>query len=268
MDNTECNVFYARNLSELFYHIKTIANLKIVGACTTLNALPKKTISTTNIPELKQITKHERFIEFGPGATLSDILTLGERHLPKILTTAIKTIANPFIRNIATIGGNILYEKQKLTLYSPLMAFDTILEFKSPSETKNIPLSTFEAIPQDYVLTKIRVPLNDWDISLFFRLGPENKITDTSATYTFLVDTEKGIVNNIKIAFAGKITFRAQELENRLLGLRLPLSSKDIDFYLAEAELQFNKESEGITFKPIIKQQYLNLIRHSIEQLT
>ncbi len=268
MDNTECNVFYARNLSELFYHIKTIANLKIVGACTTLDKMPKKTISTTNIPELKQIIKHERFIEFGPGATLSEILNLGERHLPKILTDSIKTIANPFVRNIATIGGNILHEKQKLTLYAPLMAFDSILEFKSPSETRNIPLTMFETIPAGFVLTKIRVPLRDWDISLFFRLGPENKITDTSASYTFLVDTEKGIINNIKIAFAGKITFRAKELENRLLGLRLPLSSKDIDFYIADAAFQFEKESEGIVYKPIIKQQYLNLIRYSIEQLT
>ena len=40
MEKTERKVFYARNMTELFYHVKTIADLKIVGGCTDIKTLP------------------------------------------------------------------------------------------------------------------------------------------------------------------------------------------------------------------------------------
>ena len=170
--NKETNIFYARNLNELFYQMKTIANLKIVGSCTAIKEMPEKMISTTLIHEFNHIEKHERYIEFGPSTTISEILALGERHLPKILIEAMKSIANPFVRNIATIGGNILDSENKNTLYAVLLALDSTLEFKSPNEIKYIKLQNFTEIPEKFVLTNIRVPLNDWDLEIFRRVGP------------------------------------------------------------------------------------------------
>lgn len=268
MKNNESSIFYARNLSELFYQMKTIANLTIVGSCTATKGLPEKMISSTLIQEFNHIGKHERYIEFGPATTLSEIQALGERHLPSLLLEAIDTIATPFVRNVATIGGNLMDPNNKNTLYAPLLALETVLEFKSPTDVKYIALQNFIEIPKDHVLTNIRVPLNDWDVSIFTRLGPENRITDTSASFAFLTDSEKSIITSIKIAFSGKITFRCLSLENRMLGLRLPLKSKEIEAYIEDAEQEFLRAAEKTEYNPILLQQFLNLVRHSFEQLS
>ena len=53
MKKTERKVFYARNMTELFYHIKTIADLKIVGGCTDIKTVPAYSLSALLVPELR-----------------------------------------------------------------------------------------------------------------------------------------------------------------------------------------------------------------------
>ena len=265
MEKTERKVFYARNMTELFYHVKTIADLKIVGGCTDIKTLPERSLSALLIPDLRQIALHERYIEFGAGTTLSEMEALGERRLPAVLYQALKSVANPFVRNMATIGGNILADGVKRTLYAPLTALDASLEFKSQNETKTILLQNFTNIPDKHVLTKVRVPLNDWDIALFYRLGHENCIQDDSASFVFLAGTEKSVITNIRIALGGALSFRCMELENRILGLRLPLPKSNIAAYLGTANASFT--SRAPLDIPFLRRQFINLVRRSLEQL-
>lgn len=268
MEISECKVFYAKNLQELFSNLKNIQNLKITGATTQLKKLPEKFISTRNIPELKKISKHERFIDFGPATTLSEIEALGARHLPKILYNAITTVANPFVRNIATIGGNLCSRDFRHTLYAPLLALDTKLELKTETETNYVSLLNFEKFKPGQILTNIRVPLSDWDVELFYRTGPQNKITEDSASFAFVALSEKNIITTLKIAFAGKIVFRNLEFESKFLGLRLPISEKQISSILEEAEFYFDKSIQETEFRPILKYQFLNLLKFALNHLT
>lgn len=265
MKKTERKVFYARNMTELFYHIKTIADLKIVGGCTDIKTVPAYSLSALLVPELRQITLHERSIEFGAGATLAEIEALGKRRLPASLYQAIGSIANPFVRNMATIGGNILADGIKHTLFAPLAALDASLELKSQNETKMILLRNFTRIPERHVLTKIRIPLDDWDIALFYRLGHENYIEEDSASFTFLAGTEKSAITNIRIAIGGAVSFRCLDLENRILGLRLPLPKANLNDYLETANRLFADHAQKDI--PFLRRQFINLVRHSLEQL-
>lgn len=267
MNETECTVFFARNIQEFFYQKKTISALQVIGACTQLEHLPEKSISTTLIPELKQIHKHERFIEFGPGVTLAEILALGERHIPSVLYHALEEIANPFVRNAATIGGNICAGPERHSLFAPLLALDTQLELRSPSETSYISLQNFKLIPKEFVLTGIRIPLNDWDVAIYTRLGPAHTITRNSAGFVFLADTEKNIITNIKIAFSGVITFRCIPLENKLLGLRLPLTPRMIEQYVAEAAALFDEAAGKTVYPAVLRRQFQNVINRAFDQL-
>ena len=52
MNNLEKNIFYAKNLQEIFYSLKNIKNLKLIGGATGLETLPEKSLSIINIPEL------------------------------------------------------------------------------------------------------------------------------------------------------------------------------------------------------------------------
>ena len=267
MNNLEKNIFYAKNLQEIFYSLKNIKNLKLIGGATGLETLPEKSLSIINIPELKKISKHERYIEFGPATSLSQILNLGERHIPKILFDALSTIANPFVRNIATIGGNIMGDFWYHTLYAPLLALDARLELKTENETTYKSLVNFTGLKENQIISNIRLPLSDWDIEFFMRTGPESKITEESASFSFLALSEKNIITSIRIAFAGPFAFRNLEVESKLIGLKLPLNDKNIASIMEDAEFYFTKEKKDRKIKAVLESQFLNLLKYSLEHL-
>lgn len=262
------SILFAKNISELFFQLKSNKELTIVGGCTQLDELPEKSISTHGILELSQITRHERFLDAGPGATLAQILSVGQNHLPSVLYEALQSIANPIIRNMATIGGNICTEGHKRTLYAPLLALDTKLELKSPSETKIETLQNFKKVPEGFILSNIRIPLLFPEVSIFRRIGPEHTITQHSASFVFLGDTERNSLVDVRLAFAGPFVFRSKNLENSIIGHRLPLTKKDIDEIQNMVEKEFQKAATDQMISDVVRQQFLNLTRYSFEQLT
>ena len=261
-------VYYAKNTAELLYQSKTNKGLEVVGGLTKVETQPEKAISVHGISDLCQIVKHERYIDIGPGATLSDILAMGKNHIPQVLYDALDCIANPIVRNIATIGGNICSPGQKLTSFASLMALDTKLEFKNQTETKPESILNFKGVPQGYILSNIKVPIVDEDLSIFRRIGPEHTITDQSASFAFIASTEKNTITNIRLAFAGPFTFRSKEFESSIVGEKLPLTHKEIEKILEQVKEEFRKAATDKMVSDVVCQQFFNLTRYSFEQLT
>ena len=208
--------FYAKNLSDVFYQMKNISELNIVGGCTSFvgKELPEKALSVRDIAELKVIDKHERYIDLGSALSLSEIEDLGEANLPKIFYEAITTIANRNIRNIATVGGNVCGRDFYNTLYAPLL------------------------------------------------------VNELSASFAFLAKSQKNQISDLRIAFAGSFKFRDIDLENKLIGAHLPLSATAISNFMLEAEDFFNQATSDRKLNPILRHQFWNLVKYSLEQLT
>lgn len=262
-------VLLTRNVADIFYHLNNQNRLQILGGCTRVNLIDESSITVRSIPELTQIEKKERSIDFGPAVTLEQMLSLGRTNMPCVLFEALQTIATFSVRNLATLGGNICAEGQKLTLWAPLLALDAKLEVKkSISDSKLISFSAFSGIPQKSVLAKIKVPLDDWEIAIFRRVGPSGIITEASASFVFLADTQKDIIANIRIVYAGLLVFHSRELENKIIGSKLPLSHNQIALWITEAEERYDFLASGTIAKSILKDQFLNLLRYSFEQLT
>ncbi len=270
MSSLPTNFIYAKTLSDVFYQINANSDLAILGGCTSFveKPFPKNNLSIMNIDELKTIEKRERYFEFGAGVSISRLIDIGQHNLPSTLYEAAKTVANPIVRNIATIGGNICNKDFYHTLYAPLLALDAKLEFQNASEAYFTPFIKFDGIPKNHILSKIRVPAENWEISVFRRLGPSSSINDLSASFVFLANSQKSQISNLRIAFAGKFKFRNIELENRLIGAHLPLSSSTIATFLLEAESVFNEIADEADAKPILKKQFWNLVGYSLELLT
>ncbi len=264
------NFFYAKNLSDVFYQIKTIADLVITAGCTSFseNPLPEKTLSVRDIPELKIIDKHERYIDFGSAVTLSEIEDLGEANLPPTMYSAISTIANPNVRNIATIGGNLCSRDFYNSLYASMLALDARLEFQNAEEAVFKNFTRFDSIPVRTLLSKIRVPIEEWEVVIFRRVGPKSKLNELSASFVFLANSLKNQISDLRIAFAGSFKFRDIELENKLIGAHLPLSEATISTFLSDAEASFDKATDGEKLNPILRQQFSNMLKYSLEQLT
>lgn len=262
------SVLFAKNTQDLLAQLKNNQGLVVVGGCTGIEALPEKAISVHGIKELSKIERHERYIDVGPGATLSELIDVSQHHIPQILYEALGSIANPMIRNMATIGGNICSEGHKRTLYAPLLALDTRLELKNQTETFIEPLATFKEIPKGFVLTNIRISLIDEDIAIFRRIGTENRITQASASYAFIANTERNTLVEVRLAFAGPFVFQSKSFQNLLIGHRLPLSKKDIDQIQERIVEEFETVAENQMISDVVKQQFMNLTRYSFEQLT
>ena len=262
--------FYARNLADVFYQLKTIQDLTIVGGCTGLagRELPDKSLSVRDIPELRTIEKRERYIDFGSGVTLSQIEELGRANLPATLHNALVTIANPLVRNIATIGGNICGRDFYNTLYAPLLALDARLEFQNGEDAVFQTISRFERIPDGTLLSKIRLPTEEWEVAVFRRLGPPNMINELSASFVFLANSQKNQISDLRIAMAGCFRFRDIDLENKLIGAHLPLSETAISTFLLDAEEIFGRATRDKNPKPILRKQFWDLVKYSLEQLT
>ena len=262
--------FYAKNLNDVFYQMKTISNLTIVGGCTSFveKELPENSLSIRDIAELKIIDKHERYIDFGSAVTLSEIEELGDANLPPTMHSAIKTIANPNIRNIATIGGNISLKDFYSTLYATLLALDARLEFQTGDEVFFQNITRFVSLPDKTLLTKVRLPLEEWEVSVFKKLSLPNTLNKLSASFVFLVNSQKNQISDIRIAMAGSFKFRDQDLENKIIGAHLPLSQTAISNFLLEAESSFDENVSNSNLNPILKRQFWNLVKYSLEQLT
>ncbi len=261
--------FYAKNLDDVLYQRNTIPDLKIVGGCTSFagKELPQKVLTIRDIPELKNIIKHERYITFGAGVTLSEIEDLGKANLPATLYDAIITISKPNIRNIATLGGNICQKRPMGSLFASLLALDAKLDFQVEDEVMSTLITRLNSIPDRSLLTKIRIPLEEWELAIFRRVGPNNKLTSLSASFVFLANSQKNQISNLRIAWTGTFSFRDMELENKLIGAHLPLSQTTISTFLLEAEGAFNAALPSNSH-PIFKKQFWNLVKYSLEQLT
>ena len=280
MASNKNTVYIANNLSDVLFHLKTVPNLAILGGCTSVRQWPASSLVIRNINEFRQINLHEHYVEFGTAVTLEQILSLGRKRIPQVLYDAIDTVANPFVRNLATIGGNICADGIYHTLYSPLLALDAQLEIFSLTDAQYIPFSKFVLVPEKCILTRVRVPISDWEVAVFKRLGPEHELTEDSATFTFLATTQKGILSDLRIAFCSNIVIRSRELENTLIGSRLPLTEKAIEQFIGQADALYDEamsdlmdrtlQNDGMirVVSPMQKDQFLNLLRTSLNQLT
>lgn len=261
-------IYYANSLSDIFYQLKSINAVEIVSGCTQNKKLPEISLCVRNIKELNFSVKHERSFDFGPEITLSEILKIDPSKLPSVFYEAVKSIANTNIRNIATLAGNICAKEYRHTLFAPLTALDARLELKNETQTVYLPMTKFTKIPESFVLTKISVPVNEWEVSIFKRLGPSHIITENSASFVFLANTLKGQLSDIKIAFAGPFSLRSLELENTILGAYLPLKDSAIADFIENASKLYDELSDGLNVPQVLRSQFLNLVKFSLEQLT
>ena len=275
-------IFYrAKTLQDFLYYLKTVNNLKVYGGGTSIYKSNKEItvdienqcIFVSQCQECNFIDKRERYIDFGSGVSLNNILKLGKNKIPNFFYEAIKTVGNPLVRNIATVTGNICTKNFYNTLYSPLLAVNAKLEIRDYSEIKFVTLRKFEQLNNNQFITRIRLPIIDWDIEIFERLGPANDLIDISASYTFLAKTQKDRLEDLRIAFCGKIKICSQELEDQLIGSRLPISYRAIENTLEFASDLYDKEvsyleEQNEVIHPMLKSQFINLLKSSLEKLT
>jgi CO/xanthine dehydrogenase FAD-binding subunit len=102
---------------------------------------PSCLIDVTNIPELRKIEERNGRIFIGAAATHSEIASSSIiKKYGRILSDAVAEIGSPQIRNVGTIGGNIINASPAADTLPPLMVLDAVARVTSREGEKEVPL--------------------------------------------------------------------------------------------------------------------------------
>jgi len=190
--------------------------------------LPSIILSLDKLEEMRRISRSERYMEIGAMAKLSRIIGFG-KIVPATLRYCLENIAGPQLRNMATIGGNICFSGGCLDTPAALVALDAQYELRNAQSSRWIAASRFFSAPgqtalkEQELLTRIRVPLDDWDYSIYKKFSGQG---DQSKVVVFLARTQKNVLSDIRIVCKIDTPLRNKESETMLVGKHLPLGRR------------------------------------------
>jgi len=191
-------------------------------------ARPSHLIDIARVTGLSYIKEDGGFLKIGGLTREADLEAsdLIRKKYPLLLDTA-TVIADPQVRNMATVGGNLAHGDPANDHPATMMALRAQVVATGAKGERVIPVDDFfvtlftTALQHDEILTEIRVPVPPPKSSgAYFKL--ERKVGDfaTAATAVQLTLDDKGAVQQIGIGLtnAGPTPIRAKAAEDALRG--------------------------------------------------
>lgn len=193
-------------------------------------ARPSHLVDINRIPGLSYIKEDGAFLKIG-GLTREAELEASElvRSKYSLLLDTAKVIADPQVRNLATVGGNLAHGDPANDHPATMIALGAQVVATGPKGERVIPIdnffkSLFETdLKHDELLTEIRIPApGPRSGGAYFKL--ERKVGDfaTAAVAVQLTLDDKGAVGKIGIGLTnvGPTPLRAKKAEDALRGKR------------------------------------------------
>jgi CO/xanthine dehydrogenase FAD-binding subunit len=230
--------------------------------------LPQTILSLDKIDELGRITRTERYLEIGAMVKLNEIAQMG-KIVPEALTRCIEGIAGPQLRNLATIGGNLCIRNRRLDTSAPLVALDAVYELRNAQSARWISASRFSvppgppAIGPQELLTRIRIPLEQWSYTAHRKFGSRNS-GKSGGAMVFILKNQKTTLTDIRLVFAGEGILRDKNAEAFLIGKHLPLNRRDTADFVEQWRVYLSALDKP---EPLIHSEILNFIRSLMSNL-
>ncbi|MDR1230292.1 MAG: FAD binding domain-containing protein [Spirochaetaceae bacterium] len=202
-------------------------------------AMPPQYIALDFIDELRKISRTERYLEIGSKASLRDILKLG-RSVPKILRQVLEGAASPFLHPLISFGACVRPKNQRNEIAAALTALDARYELRSsPVSSRWLSASRYAALAEQgagsgrELLTRVRVPLDEWDYSIYRKLRQIDDAGTGSMVLLFLTRMQKDILTDIRVVCAADAVYRERSAEGFLTGKHLPLAQRDAETFVS-----------------------------------
>jgi len=195
-------------------------------------AKPEKIITLTSCKELRFIKEGGNELVLGAMATHADLAGEGSvlNTLPS-LKRAASIIGAPAIRNMGTMGGNLVTASPAADLPPVLMVYDaTVVAASAARGRRSIPIASFfiqyreTALEPDELLIEVRIPVPDNGACCFFRkVGARKSLACSKMSLALFFKTARGSLEIVRIA-AGSVA----PIPVRLGGTEKYLSGKKI----------------------------------------
>jgi carbon-monoxide dehydrogenase medium subunit len=217
-------------------------------------ANPAILIDINNISGLEYVREQNGYLAIG---AMTRETTLEESDVVQkkypLLADAAHVIADPLVRNRATVGGNIAHADPANDHPAVMLAYGATVTARGPKGERNIDIDNFfvdifaNAMNHDEVMTEIRVPTPSKNSGGAY-LKVERKVGDyaTSGVAVQLTMND-GVCKEIRIGLTNvaAVPMRAKNAENALRGKKITDETLEVAGQAAAAECDPNSDLRG-----------------------
>jgi CO/xanthine dehydrogenase FAD-binding subunit len=238
---------------------------------------PQSIIDITRIEELRKIGEKNGAVSIGAAVTHSEIASsLLVKKYGKILSDAASEIGSPQIRNLGTIGGNIVNASPAADTIPPLMVLNAMGRVVSRGGEKEVPLSQLFKGPYETNLKphELLVQITFQKLppetkSSFVRLARRDAMAIARMNVAIILQIGKNRIEDVRIA-VGSVTptpQRMSEAETFLKG-KLPdqRSLKKASLKVSEAMIQRSGIRTSTSYKkPVVEALFMRAVKKALE---
>lgn len=186
-------------------------------------------IDMGRISELKTITEEKDGVILGSMVTFTQLLesSVIKKNF-KVLLECAKNMGSPQIRNMATIGGNIINAGSAADIVPCIISLGGTLVIESINGTRHVSCENYfknysnEKIKDNELLMYINIPRKK-EKSGYYKLGKRNSLAIARVSVAMSLKLEENMVKNISICLGavGRYPFKASEFEKQALGQKI-----------------------------------------------
>lgn len=198
-------------------------------------------VNLEKLKELRGISEGKSEVAIGAMVTFEEMLesTVIKKHF-RALHISSSTMGSPQIRNMATLGGNIINAGSAADAIPCIVALDGLLVIESTEMIRVISCEEYfykydsEKIKENEILTKVILPKEDY-FSGFYKLGKRNSLAIARISCAVAIKVKNDIVKDIRVSLGavGRYAFRPFEFEELAKGKEVQwLCSEEALLYL------------------------------------
>jgi len=196
--------------------------------------VPQEMLFVNHLSELKEVCEDEEFLTIGAASVYYDLIQNSQ--IPELLKQALKEIASPAIRNVATIGGNICNASPAGDALPSLYLFDAKIVAASLDENnqiseRTIPIEKFILgirkidLKPDEIITKILLPKDKISATTkmgYRKVGARKSQAISKLLFVAVMNVEEDQVTDLRVAYGsvGVTTLRRKDIESHYIGLK------------------------------------------------
>lgn len=192
-------------------------------------AKPDCLVCLERLDDLKGIRTDADDIFIGALTTHREILNdpIIQRDIP-ILAHALNHLGSPPIRNMGTLGGNIVTASPAGDTLGPLYILNAQLEIRSRNSTRREPIESFILGPGEVdlahgeILTRVVVrQVPKFEVHHYEKVGKRNALACSVVSMATLMNVSSGnLISNIRLAWGsvGPTVLRLEKIERFLVG--------------------------------------------------
>jgi len=246
----------------------------------------KSVVDITRIKELNFIRKEGQLLKIGALTTIATLENDREiASLLPIIKDAASEIADPLVRNLGTVGGNLCYADPVNDLPATMIALNASVVLASVGGNRKVNVEALYAGPYktivkpNEILAAVEIPLETVRCGNAYR-----KVKKGSGGFTIagvaanLLIEDNNAVSSCRIALTGvgSKALRAQNAERALVGKRLELPVLDdvgklavevsqpvSDLYASE---EYRRKALGMLVKDALEASYKRAVMGSYEK--